>query len=254
MNKTLKNHGFYKPCVGRSENKNDFHRIEWGKDRFAGFQIGKTSFPVFFTADGNDVHLQDSARGASVMIVTNKANVKGAFGKAHTWGISEACNFCKPNIATIFNNVHLFDNLLFDNPSILKIFPIKIANDIRSDKKAMYHSANTFYFRRHSSCSAFNITKEQTIWYDETNSDDDDDLRMVLNVISIIQLAYILGYRRIFVNKLDWPDTESLKLQNANKCIEAFKQAGVEVSNCGQKAGEIRQISTKKAFKEVFNN
>lgn len=243
MNQILKNHNLYTPRPGHSEVKDDFHTVEWGREANAGFVIGKTSFPVFFTADGHNVHLQDSARGASIMIVTPNASPNDAYGKAHTWGIAEACSFCKPSIMTVFQNPNDFNIKQWFNPAIMKIVPLRLARIYRTDRRLVSHSPSTFYFRRHRSCSAVDFTNEETIWH------NDDPLN---NIFAVVQLAVIMGYRQIFINKLDWPKTGTSTTNQIDSCVKLINNTDIKLFNCGSKAGEIPCISTNKAFQQVF--
>jgi hypothetical protein len=187
----IQNHNLYTPNPGSSLTKKDFQTVEWGRESNASWAIGKSSNPVFFTADGHNVKLEDYAKGSSVLIVHKSSIPQINLSGVHVWGIDEVANDIKVNIWSVFGVPIGYNIKPWLNPTILKLLPLQYARDVRQDKKLTSHSPNCFYYRRHTSFNAANYLLEETIWND--NSDFSE-------ILSTLKLAIVLGYRKIFIS------------------------------------------------------
>lgn len=217
------NHNLYIAKPGSSTIRQDFQTVEWGREANASWKIGVSSNPVFFTADGHTVHLEDSARGSSVMIINSNSEISQDLSNTHTWCINDAiikfpCKIWAPN-----RNARNFDLKYWSNQSILKLMPLMMARERNSNGKLVDHSPNCFYYRRHNSFNAAEFLKEETIWQEESIDSD---------VVSSLKLALVLGYRRIYL---------ATKMDNTSKAYQyiaqihqiATKNNGSIIKNCG---------------------
>lgn len=170
-----KNHNLYIPNPGLENQKNDLKIIEHGRERFSGFLIGKSSFPCFFNADGHTVHLEDSARGNSVMIMMEDSEVSDALYKTTTWNLNS--NIGMPDFLTITNPINIYDKIL-SSTKTTKILPLEYCEKTNHNPFCFYYIRNDFLNE--------GFLLEETINANE--------------YITIIKLAYIMGFRNICFN------------------------------------------------------
>lgn len=190
----MKNHNLYKSNPGLSTNKSDFSPIHLGKEANSSFVIGRSSFPVFFTADGHNVHLQDCARGGSVMVMfKNSENYDFNIIK---WDVDVNNNSM---FYTSFKND--FSNI---NDSRFKILPMA-ASHLKHDNKFLCHAPFCFYFRRNNSFNINNFYLEETVW---------NNGHECSSGASMTKLAYVCGFRTIFLNnpKIDESSVKYYKM------------------------------------------
>jgi len=215
-------HNLYIAKQGSSTIKQDFQTVEWGREANASWKIGKSSNPVFFTADGHTVHLQDSARGSSIIILNSNFEKNIDLINVHTLCINDAitkfpCKIWMPN-----RNSKGYDERYWSNQSIMKLMPLMMARERKADGKLTSHSPNCFYYRRHSSFNAVEFLNEETIWQEESVESD---------VVTSLKLALVLGYRKIYlaVNV----DKTSRAYQFLAQMHKMLMKDGLEVKNCG---------------------
>lgn len=213
-------HNNYQPKPGSSIFKKDFQTVEWGREANASWVIGRSSKPVFFTADGHNVHLQDSARGSSVIIADNSFETSIDLSNVYIWGVGESvintpCNIWSPNHSNYNINI-------WNNQSLIKFLPLQMAREKRIDGKIISHSPMCFYYRRHSSFNAAFFLQEETIWNDGTK----DGV-----LLSTVQLAIILGFRKIFL-AVNF-DVSSRAYQHIQQLNKLFIDNKIKVYNCG---------------------
>lgn len=237
----MNNHNLYKPNPGSNLVKNDFHPLERGREKNSGFVIGKSSSPAFFTADGHTVHLQDCARGASIMIMFDNADVSISFNGVHNWCLDDACNLCTPDIWTTFKNPKSLNNEMWMSPKIIKIIPmsmtyLKIINDVITA-----HMPYTFYFRRHTSFNAANFLLEETVWSDNSTGSD---------ILSIIKLAILLGYRNIYLNgKIN--NIDPIVAKNIETINNFIKNSSINIFSC-KPDGIFEYINITEAYQKCI--
>jgi hypothetical protein len=229
-----KSHNLYKPNAGLSTDKADFNQIQWGIQRDSGFVIGKSSFPVFFTADGHNAHIEDSARGSSIVICTK--TTERIPSNVHTMGIDE-CQ-CDPNIIMIDNLSSINKSHLL-SPSILKLAPASMAAQ-RINGTMLAHFPFVFYYRKHKSFNAASFFLEETIW-----SDGNQDL----SIFSAIKLAFVLGYREIYLGDIK----QSTKAYSNFKLLMRYVGgSGLKLFKIGSGPEEIPSMSASEAFKKCI--
>lgn len=215
-----KNHNLYTPNPGQSTVKEDFKTIEWCREANASWRIGRSSNPVFFTSDGHNAHLEDYAKGSSVIITDGFEQIPARDSFIWQVGNNNVNNTC--DILSVFRNSEVTNLNILKNPRILKLMPLQLARNRRSDNKFTYHSPNCFYFRRHSSFNPVQFFTEETIWNDGNENSD---------VLSSIQLAIVLGFRKIFVHaKIDH---KSKAYQHLQQIIKNINNDTIAVKNCG---------------------
>jgi len=215
----IPDHNLYSARPGSSVIKSDFQTVEWGREANASWLIGKSSNPVFFTADGHNARIEDSARGSSVLIVDNNADINVDLSNVHVWAIGEAISKYPCKIWTPKNENHQIK--YWNNQSILKLMPLQMARSKRNDGKLISHSPNCFYYRRHSSFNSVFFLQEETIWND--GSDDS-------GVISSLQLAIILGYRKIYIDAKINANTKIY--QNLHNISKLLIESNINVYSC----------------------
>lgn len=211
-------HNNYEANPGSSVIKKDFQTIEWGRESNASWVIGKSSKPVFFTADGHNVHLQDSARGCSVLIVSDDFESLIDLTDVFIWSVGKAhksANIWSPDH-------HNYDIKTWNNQSLIKLMPLYMAREKRKDGRLISHSPMCFYYRRHSSFNAASFLQEETIWNDGTKDG---------NILASIQLAIILGYRSIYL--IADINTSSRTYQHVQQLNKLFINNGIKIYNCG---------------------
>jgi len=216
----IPDHNLYNAKPGTSTLKADFQTVEWGREANAGWQIGRSSNPVLFTADGHNVRLEDSARGSSVLITDKSFKTSIDLNNVHVWAVGEAiteypCKIWTPDDCG-------YDLKYWNNQSILKLLPLQMARQKRKDEKYISHSPNCFYYRRHSSFNPAFFLQEETIWNDGSKES---------HVMSALQLAIILGYREIYIAADMKTDSRAYQhIQNINKFLINHK---IKVFSCG---------------------
>lgn len=242
MNNQILNHNLYSPNSGASPNKRDFQTVEWGRETNSSWIIGKSSNPVFFTADGHNVKLEDYARGSSVLIV-HKSSIPDIpnHANAHIWGIDEVANHLNVNIWSVFNKPIDHELRPWLNPAILKLLPLQFARDVRQDRRLTSHSPNCFYYRRHSSFNAANFLLEETIWSDNSEFSE---------IVSVLKLAIVLGYRKIFISA-NLTDEISKAYKHLNQLIPILDENDIAVFACG-KVGPLSTIDINKAVEHCI--
>jgi len=175
-------HNLYKPNPGLEVNKSDRKTLEHGRERFSGFLIGKSSFPCFFSADGHKVHLEDSARGSSVIITLEHDAIvlqPEIINKLIIWNINNHQGI--PNFLTIKSSISDLHKPLLLNPKIIKILPYELCKQTNHNPFCFYYMRNNFLNDNFLLEETINSTNEYAIF---------------------IKLAYVLGFRNIYVNGL----------------------------------------------------
>lgn len=238
----IQNHNLYVPNPGSSLVKKDFQTAEWGRESNSSWAIGRSSNPVFFTADGHNVKLEDYAKGSSVLIVHNTSvPTKEQLKDVHVWGINEVANQIKVNVWSAFNKPQQYTMKPWLNPAILKFLPLQFARDSRQDGKLTSHSPNCFYFRRHSSFNAAHFLLQETIWNDGSDFSE---------ILSTLKLAIVLGYRKIFISA-NITDESSAAYRHLSKIIPFLDDNEVQVATCGN-IGPLPKIDIDKACKQCI--
>lgn len=226
------------PVESIKKNSGDTHTIEWGRERNAGFVIGRVMHPtpMFFTADSHSVHLEDMMRGSSVIIAGPDVGPGLSDRNAHTWAIGKAIQKLKAHIWTTASEASAFDST-WTNPSIMKIVPAEYAH-LKNKYGFIAHSPNTFYFRRHDEFSPQNFLFENSV-YGPTNGE--------FVLLTVLRLAYLIGFRDVYLTGIKTSDRvkEIIKLINPmferNKfnvhdidCDLAVKKANMDaaISSC----------------------
>lgn len=218
----MNNHNLYMAKPGASTVKNDFQTAEWGREANAGFKIGRSSNPVFFTQDGHNVKLEDCAKGSSILICDGNVNIDYDLGNVHVWAANKAINKYPCSIWTPSMDVASYNSDYWKSPAFMKILPLQAARLKRNDGKLVSHSPYCFYYRRHTSFNAANFVTEETVWYDESEGSD---------VLAALKLAIIMGYRNIFLAaNVDAKSKTFQHLQQINKILNDSK---INIYNCG---------------------
>ena len=141
--------------------------------------------PLFFTADGHSVHLEDMARGASIVIIGEDSKITPS--SFYSWSIGKAIKKHKSSLWTATSEPESYREV-WNNPSILKLVPSAFAQ-VKCDNKFIAHAPFTFYFRRHEEFSPQNFLFEDTV-YSPTGPE--------FVLFTIIRLAYIVGFRNLY--------------------------------------------------------
>jgi hypothetical protein len=131
--------------------RSDMQTLEWGRERNAGFQIGRIWYPVpmFYTADGHNVKLEDMARGSSVLLSGPNSKVGG---QGQIVCVNNYMHSWMTIITKNYNNKENYKVL--NRADSIKLMPAEFARMKRSDTKLVSHSPNCFYFVR---CDSFKI-------------------------------------------------------------------------------------------------
>lgn len=214
-------HNLYEPKPGQSIVKSDFQTIEWGREANSSWKIGISSNPAFFTADGHNVRLEDSARGASVLITDRSIDADIDLNSVHIWGVNKAIETIPCKIWTPTSDVQNYDMKYWNNQAILKLLPLQVARTKRKDGKFISHSPNCFYYRRHTSFNAAFFLQEETIWSDNTNGSE---------IVTALKISIMLGYRNIFINTNI--NHESKPFQHLQQ-IASLLPPSISITNCG---------------------
>jgi hypothetical protein len=198
--------------VNARQKRVDMQTLEWDRERNAGFKIGRVWYPVpmFFTADGHNVKLEDMARGASVFLCGPDSRIDDD-GKVCVNGK----NAGYINIITKdYGNKNSYD--LLNKVSSIKLMPAEFARMRRSDNKLVSHSPNCFYFVRSDTFKPDQFFMEDAF----CNAGDGSGLAIS------IKLLYIMGYRKIFI---DGFSVQSNAKNNLNIICGKTKEFGLEL-------------------------
>ncbi len=185
------------PVESIKKNSGDTHTIEWGRERNAGFVIGRVMHPtpMFFSADGHSVHLEDMMRGASIIISGPDVNSALVDRNAHVWAIGRAISRLKAHIWTAVSEPAVYDST-WANPSILKIVPAEYAQ-MKNKYGHIAHSPQTFYFRRHDEFSPQNFLFENSVYGPASGE---------FALLTVLRLAYLIGFRDVYLTGIKAPD------------------------------------------------
>jgi len=205
MSKFPTGHSLYTQNPGLSTNKADFNSMQWGKESNSSFIIGRSSFPFFFTAEGHNVHLQDTARGLPMMSLFD-----GSYNPP------EDC--IKWSFDTFkFNTEYMtFFNIpknLSKYPKTTKILPMA-ASYFKENNVLLCHSPFCYYFRRHTSLNYHNFLMEETCWHDGS---------VFSSVVAAIKLPFVLGFRTVVLNNPPIGEEDYDKLIQIKKQCDKFK-------------------------------
>lgn len=219
----------------------DMQTLEWGRERNAGFKIGRIWYPVpmFFTADGHNVKLEDMARGASVILAGPDSRIKE---NGVIYVDNQNAGFI--NIITKdYGNRKCYD--ILNRVNTIKLMPTEFARLRRSDNKLVSHSPNCFYFVRSDTFKPDQFYTEDAF----CNAGDGSGLS------ASIKLLYVMGYRRIFI---DGFTIQSNAKNNLNIICRKAEELGLElrkiVSELRSNKGisiDIPQITINEANKIV---
>ena len=203
------------PVEGIKKNSDDTHTLEWGRERNSGFVIGRvmSPSPMFFTADGHSVHLEDTARGASIIIAGPDTKNELMDRNVYLWAIGKAINKAfNAHIWTTVSEPGSYDKV-WSNPSILKIVPASFAH-IKNAKGFIAHSPFTFYFRRHDEFSPQNFLFENSV-YGPNNGD--------FYLLTVLRLAYVMGFRNVYLTGMSVSDRVKDIMKIINPMFERNK-------------------------------
>jgi len=240
MKVQLNDHSLYKETPEDSTNKDDFHTVEWGIEPNAGFVIGRVLSPVFLTHLGHTVKLEDSAKGGSIIICGANCNINDLTNgsKAHTYAIDSGYRNCNPKWWTSFQPT-TYDRVL-SNINITKLLPLGSARQRDSKSMLILHNPFTFYFRRHSSFSPHQLMSRSTIW----------NANIVgAEVLSVIQICSILGYRTLYVAGFE--NLDNIVINNLKNSIKKLSLYGIKIYDCDN---AFKSILEAKSIEEAISN
>ena len=171
----------------KSKNKDDFHSIEWGKESNASFVTGKIQFPVpmFWDSDGHKMHLDDNARGSSVILTGSTVN---QYDKCHQITVNNNVNSMIKIFTSQFEKI---DIKTLKSP-VIKIMPLEYARKMRSDGIYNFHSPFTYYYMRNHKYQNDNFWYEDCFFNDQNIAYND--------LITSLRILYVIGYRAIFLD------------------------------------------------------
>jgi hypothetical protein len=174
----------------KGKNKNDFHTIEWGKEPNTSFVIGRVQFPVpmFWDAEGHKVHLEDNAKGSSVILVGNKCSTP--YNRCHCVAVDNEFE-SQMKIILKFDSV----NIKTLKSAAVKIMPLEYARILRPDGVFNFHSPFTYYFMRNNKYQYDNFWYEDCFFHNETMA--------YSSMITSIRILFVMGYRTIFLDGFD---------------------------------------------------
>src|SRR5690606_29798005 len=155
-----------------SVNRSDYHSLEWGRHRDAGFKIGRkfNYSPLFFTADSHTVHFEDSARGSSIVVIGSKITPEST-------KIIRTNNLCTFGVDSVPYITNFWSSLkdpstinieIFNRPNITKFVPIAFSTINDKSGVQMANKPMVFYFRR-SEHFAANFMIDDCIYADSGN-------------------------------------------------------------------------------------
>ena len=230
-------HNLYKPNPGLSPVRSDNQVLEWGVDMNAAYAIGRSSSPSFFTFDGHNARLEDSARGAAVMLLFDDFDKSINYTDVNTWGFDEAVKHVKPNLWTTLHPTKYINSPVWAMPSVLKIMPLEWTYNKASNDRRISHCPSTFYFRRHSHFNESSFFSEETIWFDQ-----DHDITLLVSV----KLAFLMGYRKIFINGPNAIGNEKVR-SHIEKLKPWITKYNINIFSCDHDNSIIPNISIDEA-------
>jgi hypothetical protein len=183
-----KTHGLKLSWIeNKNKNKDDFHTIEWGKESNTSFVTGKIQFPVpmFWDSDGHKIHLEDNAKGSSVILIGNKCKI--SYDKCHCIAVDNELN-SQIKIILKFDSV----NIRTLKSPIIKIMPLEYARILRPDGIFNFHSPFTYYFMRN------NKYQNDNFWYEDCFFSNDS--MAYNNLITSLRILFVMGYRTVYLD------------------------------------------------------
>lgn len=255
------------------------------------------STPMFFTAEGHNLWLGDTYRGGSLFLISSGPSTRdmdlGALVRPGiiTMGLNNSPRRFRPNMWACVDSPSSFMRSIWLDPKIQKFIPICSAdkpifdNDslverdahgdtiVDKDGKAILHDEkakfmyrgenlplrardcpNMVYYRRNEHFRA-----NQFLWEDTINWGNHGDLGGARSIFIVtLRLAYLLGFRRLYLLGVDFnmsPDQKysfaqdrspsSIRGNNSSyetimkRCEELqplFLKEGYEVFNCNPKS------------------
>jgi hypothetical protein len=174
----MNNHNIYKPNPGVSINNSDTQKIKDGMERNCGFVIGRSSFPCFFTADGHNIHLEDSAKGHAIIITEDDECDFSDLSDISVFSIGSGT---ESSANSDFRLILDCDDKSLDNPRIIKFAPMEMASKL-------YNKPFVFYYIRNN---------EIDLQLCEESIAQSKDIPIVHTVIKI---CYIMGFRKFLIN------------------------------------------------------
>lgn len=255
------------------------------------------SVPMFFTAEGHNLWLGDTHRGRSLFLISSGPSTKDVdlspLGQPGiiTMGLNNSPRRFRPNMWSCVDSPSSFMRSIWLDPTIQKFVPICSAdkpifdNDslvkrdpqgniiVDKDGKAVLHDdqakflyrgdnqilrvrdcPNMVYYRRNEHFRA-----NQFLWEDTINWGNHGDLGGARSIFLVtLRLAYLLGFRRLYLLGVDFnmsPDQKysfaqdrspsSIRGNNSSyetimkRCEELqplFLKEGYEVFNCNPKS------------------
>ncbi|CAK0748190.1 hypothetical protein CCP1ISM_20012 [Azospirillaceae bacterium] len=171
----------------KSKNKSDFQSIEWGKESNISFVVGRVQFPVpmFWDAEGHKIHLEDIARGSSVILVGNNGQ---PYAGHHYISVNQSFGSQIRIITSSFEDI----NIKSLKSSSLKIMPLEYARKIRSDGVYNFHSPFNCYFMRNSKYQRNDFWYEDCFFSDQTTGFGD--------LITSLRILFVMGYRTVYLD------------------------------------------------------
>lgn len=255
------------------------------------------SVPMFFTAEGHNLWLGDTYRGGSLFLISSGPSTRdmdlAPLGQPGiiTMGLNNSPRRFRPNMWSCVDSPSSFMRSIWLDPTIQKFIPICSAdkpifdNDsiverdasgniiVDKDGKAVLHDdkgkflqregnqvlrvrdcPNMVYYRRNEHFRA-----NQFLWEDTINWGNHGDLGGARSIFIVtLRLAYLLGFRRLYLLGVDFnmsPDQKysfaqdrspsSIRGNNSSyaaimkRCDELqplFLKEGYEVFNCNPKS------------------
>lgn len=243
------------------------------------------SVPMFFTAEGHNLWLGDLYRGRSVFLIASGTSLKRYdLSKLRqpgivTLGLNNSPRVFRPQLWTCVDSPSNFMRSIWLDPSIMKFVPLcatdklifdndsivkrdqqgRIIRDERGNPKLfddlgrfVKHPAtgadlrvrdcpNVVYYRRNEFFQA-----SQFLWEDTFNWGNHGDFGGGRSVLLVaIRLAYVLGFRRVFLLGVDFDMSSDRKY--------SFEQDRTESSIKGNQATYQKLIQRFSELKPIFD-
>lgn len=250
------------------------------------------SVPMFFTAEGHNLWLGDTYRGGSLFLIssgpsTRDMDLSGLDQPGVvTMGLNNSPRRFRPNLWSCVDSPSSFMRSIWCDPRIQKFIPICSAdkpifdNDsiierdpqgnilVDNDGKAVLHDdkakflyrgenqplrvrdcPNVVYYRRNEHFRA-----NQFLWEDTINWGNHGDLGGGRSIFIVtMRLAYLLGFRRLYLLGVDFnmsPDQKYSFAQDRSPSSIRGNNSTYEITS--KRCEELQPLFLKEGF-EVFN-
>lgn len=249
------------------------------------------SVPMFFTAEGHNLWLGDMFRGLSVFLIASGPSLKRydltklQQPGVMTLGLNNSPRVVRPRLWTCVDSPHNFMRSIWLDPTIMKFVPICSTdkfifdNDsivvrdqngnvvfddqgnpkINDDKGAFLKNSNgsnlrvrdcpnVVYFRRNEFFQA-----SQFLWEDTFNWGNHGDFGGARSVLLVaIRLAYVLGFRRVFLLGVDFQMSETQKYSfPQDRSISSIKGNNQTYEKLIERFTQLKPIFDREGF-EVY--